>query len=188
MIPLGSELAALSVLVVLTSYAGLVDLKCMVIPDKVCLALFVTGLATAFLLPIVTPASALLASAAGGGFLFFIETGFRRYRGYDGLGRGDVKFVGGSATWIGLEGLPLALLVASLTALAYVAFRCWRDGRLERTARIPFGPFLGLGVVTVAGAQFLSGLTVLDLIDAGLRHVALLADMVLRPAHIGLIG
>jgi leader peptidase (prepilin peptidase) / N-methyltransferase len=163
-----SQLAALGVLVLLTSYAAVVDIRSMIIPDTVNVALFGSGLATTFVVPVVTPVSALLASGVGAALLFLVETGFRAYRGYDGLGRGDVKFVAGAATWIGLEGLPFTLLAASVAALVYVALRGLLDRRFEAGAPIPFGPFLGLGVVCVAAAQLLTGMSVLDLMDAWL--------------------
>ncbi|WP_342167178.1 A24 family peptidase [Methylobacterium sp. SD21] len=64
-----------------------------------------------------------------------------RLRGRIGLGLGDVKFLAAATAWTGLTGLPFVLLVASLSALLVVVL-----ARLDARTRLPFGPFLALGL------------------------------------------
>src|ERR687897_127394 len=114
-----SQMIALSTLLLLMAYVAIIDIKFMIIPNPVNAAIFLTGMVASVALPVVDPLSALCASVLGGGFLVLIQAAFRTYRGYDGLGWGDVKFVSAAATWTGLEGIPLMLLIASVSALVY---------------------------------------------------------------------
>jgi leader peptidase (prepilin peptidase)/N-methyltransferase len=159
------QLVAPLVLFILAGYASVVDFRSMVIPDGVNLAIFVAGIATCFLLGPVAPVSGVAASVVGGGLMLGLELGFRAYRGYDGLGRGDVKFVAAAATWTGLEGVPVALFLASAAALAYVLGRRSSDAGRGAGERIPFGPFLAFGAVSVATLQIWSGMSWVDILD-----------------------
>jgi leader peptidase (prepilin peptidase)/N-methyltransferase len=159
------QLGAVAVLLLLAGYASYIDCRSMIIPDGVNLAIFGSGMAACFLVRSVAPVSAIAASVLGGGVMVAVECGFRAYRGYDGLGRGDVKFVAAAASWTGLEGLPVALLVGSLAALAYVLGRRSLDSEYDGRDRIPFGPFLAIGVVFVASSQIWSGRSWIDLLD-----------------------
>ena len=87
-------------------------------------------------------ASGLAASALGG-----VAIAYRRLRGLDGLGFGDVKLVAAGGVWTGLEGLPWLLVCACAGALLYAAARAARGIPLGRTDRLPFGPFLAGGIV-----------------------------------------
>nr|WP_249145487.1 A24 family peptidase [Bradyrhizobium diazoefficiens] len=77
--------------------------------------------------------------------LWLVARGFRGYRGADGLGLGDLKFAAAAGLWIGWEGVAPMLLIASASALAFVAFRSWTQRRFDLATRLAFGPFLGLG-------------------------------------------
>ncbi len=160
-----SQMIALGILLLLMAYVAIIDIKFMIIPDPVNAAIFLTGMAASFALPVVDPLSALCASALGGGFLVLIQTAFRAYRGYDGLGWGDVKFVAAAATWTGLEGVPLTLLIASVSALVYVGARQMLDRGFNMHHRVPFGPFLALGATLVSGLQILSGRSMADIME-----------------------
>src|SRR3712207_244342 len=94
-----ASLAAVAVLCALTSYAAAVDIRSMRIPDRVNLAIFLTGLAASSVLGVVDLVSALAGAAVGGGCLLAVRQAFRSWRGYDGLGLGDVKFVAAAGTW-----------------------------------------------------------------------------------------
>lgn len=172
MVPDLSHATALTILLGLTLYAAVIDIRSMIIPDQVNLAIFVCGLAASFFLGIVHPVSALAGSVLGGGLLFIVMKVFRSYRGYDGLGLGDVKFTAAAATWTGIEGLAFALALASLSALLYMLARQIFDSRFDSQHPIPFGPFLGLGATLVAGFQILTGLSMTDVVDAWLPRLA----------------
>lgn len=117
-----------------------VDLRTMTLPDLLTFLLVALGLgALAF-----GGGPGLIWSLAGGvlGFLSFwgIQWGSKRFTGKDGMGRGDAKLFGAIGVWVGVIGLPLVALVASLTALVWIGLK-----RPKRGKKIPFGPFLALG-------------------------------------------
>lgn len=96
---------------------------------------------------------AVVEALAVGGAVLALRWAYRRWRGIQGLGLGDVKFVAAVTPWIGLLAMPTAILAASLSGLALVlALRLGGRG-LAATARIPFGPHLALG----AGFAWLHG-------------------------------
>lgn len=163
-----AHLAALAILVGLTCYAAAVDLRQMIIPDPVNLAIFVSGIAASFLLGVTGPVSALAGAVLGGGGLWLVQRAFRAYRGYDGLGLGDVKFAAAAGAWTGMEGLAFALVLASLSALLYLLARRLVDSGFDARQPMPFGPFLAVGVVSVTGFAILTGASMVEIIDAWL--------------------
>ena len=156
---------ALAVLATLAAAVAIIDIRSMIIPDPINLALFVTGLAACLALKITDPAAALVAAVLALGCLLGLRAGFRAMRGYDGLGLGDIKFIAAAVCWTGAEGLPVALLTSSVAALAYVSGRRAWDADFDVRRRVPFGPFLALGVVAVGGLQIVIGRSWLDLVS-----------------------
>lgn len=90
----------------------------------------------------------LLGAALGYGFFWAVETLYRMIRKRDGLGRGDAKLLAVGGAWCGVWALPAIILAASLSALAYALPR-----KAGRDVRIPFGPFLAIGIGAVWLAQ-----------------------------------
>jgi leader peptidase (prepilin peptidase) / N-methyltransferase len=87
-----------------------------------------------------------LAGALGFALLAALSALYHRLRGREGLGLGDAKLFGAAGLWVGLEGLPSTMLIAAFLALA-VAFALFLAGRpVSGETRIPFGPFLALGL------------------------------------------
>ena len=85
---------------------------------------------------------------------------FKRLRGVDGMGFGDVKLMLMLGVLCGPLGLPLITLVAGVSALAaFLLIACLmpREAPL-REMPIPFGPFLSLG----AFVHILAGQEILD--------------------------
>lgn len=164
-----SHLTAVGVLGLLTVYAVVMDIRHLIIPDSVNLAIFVSGMVTSLVLPNMNPGSALAAAAIGATFMSLVQAGFRLYRGYDGLGLGDVKFIAAASMWIGLEGLPFALLVASASALIYLTIRRVVDTTYSVAQPIPFCPFLAIGFMGIASLQILTGLSPYDVVDGWLQ-------------------
>ena len=69
---------------------------------------------------------------------------FKKLRGKDGLGRGDAKLLAGGGAWCGWMGLPFIVLIGSGMGLVAALFPSVRNQK-----RIPFGPFLALGILIV---------------------------------------
>jgi leader peptidase (prepilin peptidase)/N-methyltransferase len=88
--------------------------------------------------------SHLLGTALGYGAFWAVAVAYRLIRKRDGLGRGDAKLLSVGGAWCGAWTLPVIVLIASLAALAYVLPK----GE-TRDAKIPFGPFLAVGIAAV---------------------------------------
>jgi leader peptidase (prepilin peptidase) / N-methyltransferase len=86
--------------------------------------------------------TALRAAAVAAPFLL-LKAGYRRWRGRDGLGLGDIKLAAVAGAWLSLVTVFAAVELATLSALgAYVLNGALRNRRLSATAFLPFGLFL----------------------------------------------
>jgi leader peptidase (prepilin peptidase)/N-methyltransferase len=75
--------------------------------------------------------------------LLALMEGYRRWRGRDGLGLGDVKLAAVLGAWLGWVTIFAVLEVATLTAIAaYLVHAAVRKRPLRGTAFLPFGSFL----------------------------------------------
>lgn len=92
-------------------------------------------------------APALMGGLVGAGGFWVIHFGYRRLRGVEGLGLGDVKLMLVIGFLLGVDALPFVLLAGTLSALPVsLLYLAGPGGRGART-RIPFGPFLCLGAM-----------------------------------------
>lgn len=139
----------------LTLAAAAIDLRRRIIPDLLNLALLGLGLAVAAWADPDPPAlvGRLAEVALAFGLFWALRALHARLRGRIGLGLGDVKFIAAATAWIGLVGLPLLILTASLAALAGVLVAHLSGGRVDRATRLPFGPFLALGLHAALAAE-----------------------------------
>lgn len=157
-----------AVFAALAAWVAVADLRTYEIPDEASLALLVVGLGwAAFLAPPsalpLTPAlvfdgsgaapgwAAPLIGAVDGlargvvaaGILLAVRAFYRRARGVEGMGLGDVKLAGAVAPWLVWPDLPAALFVAVLAALvATLAASAITRKSPDNAAWIPFGAFL----------------------------------------------
>jgi leader peptidase (prepilin peptidase) / N-methyltransferase len=145
-------------LLALLALAGLalawIDFRWGIIPDWLNLLIAGAGLAWAWLSEswdgVVAPLIEGLIIGAG---VFAFRWLYFRLRGQHGLGLGDVKLLAASAIWIGVTGIPVQLLVASITALI-AALALHITGRtMTRQTALPFGPFLALGLLATLALQ-----------------------------------
>lgn len=124
------------------------DMREFIIPDIFSLPAIPTGLLATWLLAEPSEAAGvvlehLLAAIVGGGGLYAIARIYEAARGHAGLGLGDVKLFAAGGAWIGWQGLPSVLLIASFAALGFVAFLWLVRGKTVRaTTALPFGVFL----------------------------------------------
>jgi leader peptidase (prepilin peptidase)/N-methyltransferase len=89
--------------------------------------------------PLYSIATGLLA----GGLLMGLAAAYRAWRGFDGLGMGDVKLIIAMGAWLGPLSLWHALLAAALLALALEwPRRRFPIGGRAVSPRIPFGVHL----------------------------------------------
>jgi prepilin signal peptidase PulO-like enzyme (type II secretory pathway) len=132
-------------LVALILTMAIIDCRKMTLPDRLNLVLAATGLGQSLFIGEPGLLDAALGALLAFALLWSVAAIFRGCRGIDGLGRGDLKFSAAVGLWIGWQDVAPMLMVASCSALAFVAVRAWQQRRFEMTARLPFGPFLGLG-------------------------------------------
>ena len=121
-----------------------IDARHFRLPDALTLPLIPAGLlATQALAPAAVLDHAVAALAGYASFAL-VAAGYRRWRGRAGLGAGDAKLLASCGAWLGLEALPMLVLLAALLGLAMALALAWRQGRLRGDMAVPFGPALAL--------------------------------------------
>jgi len=122
-----------------------VDAREFIIPDGLVLAGVLLGLTDAALADPQQPAAAMAQAALRALVLavifFLFRAAYRRWRGREGIGLGDVKLAAVGGAWLGWGAAGLAIDIAALSALAAVLIGACRGRRITGTMRIPFGLF-----------------------------------------------
>jgi leader peptidase (prepilin peptidase) / N-methyltransferase len=123
------------------------DARHYLIPNELTGAAFALALLRAGALTPETGAEALLWTVVRAGSvalpLLLLMLLYRRWRGRDGLGLGDVKLAAVCGAWLDLATVAAVIELAALLAIgAYVAGAALRRERLRATAFLPFGLFL----------------------------------------------
>ncbi len=140
--------AALAVLMVTIAA---VDARLFIIPDELTAAALLLGLAYAAVQDADTWLQALawsLARGAAPAVAFLgVRAGYRRLRGREGIGLGDVKLAAVAGVWLDWATIPIAIDIAAVAALGsyLIVFVCFRRA-VRRTTRLPFGLFLAPAV------------------------------------------
>ena len=125
---------------------GWIDWERYQLPDVVTLPLILAGLVVTSILNLGALADRAVATAAGYASLQLLNAGYRRLRGYDGLGQGDAKLFAACGAWTGLAALPFVLLLGALAGLGIAALRAFSGETLSRQTRIPFGTCLAFAL------------------------------------------
>jgi leader peptidase (prepilin peptidase) / N-methyltransferase len=152
----------LVVLFVASALLAWIDLRLGIIPNWLNIAIAAAGLARVAQLESST--AALVAGGEGivaGAVMWLLRWLFFSLRKYEGLGLGDVKLLAASAIWIGIAGIPVQLLVASLSALVAATILRLGGHGMNRKTSLPFGPFLVLGLITALWIRESAGLQTL---------------------------
>jgi leader peptidase (prepilin peptidase)/N-methyltransferase len=100
------------------------------------------------------------AAGLGAIALLGIREFYRRWRGREGLGLGDIKLAAAAGAWTGYQGLGHVLLLSCVLAFAYVLLLNARNLRaIQGSTALPFGVFLGpsIWLVWCANALMLDG-------------------------------
>jgi leader peptidase (prepilin peptidase)/N-methyltransferase len=125
-----------------------IDLQHQILPDEITLGGTVVGLAASVFLP---PGwrEALIGAASGAGILWLLAWSYRRIRGQEGLGFGDVKMLAMIGAFLGwklmLFTLAAASVLGSLTAGALMI-----GGRASLQSRLPLGTFLAVAAIVAS--------------------------------------
>lgn len=138
---LGAGLALLAIAI------AVIDARFFIIPDELSMAAFALALVNAAVLApdgLWSMIGVALVRAAVLGVLFYgLRALYRRVRGRDGLGLGDVKLAAVAGAWLDWMSIPIAIEIAALAAISVFAVRYYVGGRmLDSAAKFPFGLFL----------------------------------------------
>lgn len=82
------------------------------------------------------------AALAASGSLYGVREIYRRLRGVEGLGLGDVKLAAAAGAWVGLDALPMTSLLATGAALVTVLIGSRKPTESGMMTAIPFGSFI----------------------------------------------
>lgn len=137
-----------------------IDLKLQIIPNRLTLTMFETGLVFTFLntvlntnLGITTLTNSILGMIAGGGIFLLITLIGGAIAGKEAMGFGDVKFMGALGLFLGWLNIiivsVIAFLLAAIISVGILIFK--RKGFNDY---IPFGPFIVLATLIVIFTPF----------------------------------
>lgn len=135
--------AALAVLMIMIAS---IDARYFRIPDGLTSLTFLLGILGDLGAAPEGVAESLAYSAIRGiGFalpFLFVREFYRRVRGRDGMGLGDVKLAAAGGVWLDWFSMPLAIEIAALSAFSFYVVRQLLLGqRFHGVARLPFGLF-----------------------------------------------
>ena len=131
-----------------------IDIRCGIIPDWLNLTIAALGLSNAIIID--GPSAGLEAvcdGAAIGAIFWLLRRLYFAFRKVQGLGLGDVKFLAAGGIWVGVSGLPVLLLVATLAALVCAGVMQLTGRPLTSQTSLSFGPFLAIGLLFALAFQ-----------------------------------
>jgi leader peptidase (prepilin peptidase)/N-methyltransferase len=154
------------VLVLLCGAAAGIDKRTMILPTSINVALGAAGLTFQSLREAALPTDALLGILVGATIPIVVREVFFRLRSVEGLGLGDVKFMAAAGAWTGWNDFPVFLLVSSIAGLMYAVSRYALLRPVGLSERIPFGPFLAIGLLATVAARNAIGHPIIDMIGS----------------------
>ena len=120
---------------------SLIDLDHQLLPDMLVLPLLWIGLIVNSFELFTNLSHALWGAVSGYLVLWAIRVLSRLITGDYGIGQGDLKLLAMLGAWGGWQILPVTLVLSSLV-FAVVGSTLLALGKIERTALVPFGPYL----------------------------------------------
>lgn len=147
--------------------AFFIDLKLQIIPNRLTLTIFETGLVFAFINSIIntnlginTFINSILGMLVGGGIFLLITVIGGIIAGKEAMGFGDVKLMGALGLFLGWVNIILvsviAFLLAAIISIIILIFK-----RKQFNDYIPFGPFIVLATLVIIFTPFDLLLTVI---------------------------
>jgi leader peptidase (prepilin peptidase)/N-methyltransferase len=130
---------------------AVIDARYFLIPNELSAAAFALALVNAAVMAPFAVGEAIaiaLLRAAVMALLFLgLRALYRRVRGRDGIGLGDVKLAGVAGAWLDWLTLPIAIEIAALAAIAVFGVRHYAKARaFDPALKFPFGLFLAPGI------------------------------------------
>jgi prepilin signal peptidase PulO-like enzyme (type II secretory pathway) len=130
------------------------DIRFGIIPNWLNALIAVLGLARGAAMD--GASGALMGAIAGvaiGAVLLLLRRSYFVWRGVQGLGLGDVKFLAAAGIWTGLADFPILLLIATLAALLLAGILHLAGRAVTAQTAIPFGPSLAFGLLATLVLQ-----------------------------------
>lgn len=124
----------------------IVDFRRMIIPDWLNLALATSGFSFQLFASRDGVASQVVFAVGVLAVFWAMRHGHFAITGRIGLGLGDVKMLGAAALWISPLLFPILIFIASASALLFVGAQVIAIGPAAARLRVPFGPFIALGL------------------------------------------
>jgi leader peptidase (prepilin peptidase)/N-methyltransferase len=125
---------------------GLIDLEHQILPDVMTYPSIVFGLVCAWFGGLVSFPEALLGAAVGAGLPILVILVYKLWRGVEGMGWGDVKYLAAIGAVVGLHDclwvLVIAAVVGAIVGLVLIVL-----GRGSGKTALPFGTFLALAAI-----------------------------------------
>jgi leader peptidase (prepilin peptidase)/N-methyltransferase len=90
---------------------------------------------------------ALLGAIAGGGFLWIVGEAWKRLRGVEAMGLGDVKMMAAVGALLGWRLTLLSIFLGAFSGALIGAILVARQKDRDLQTQIPFGIFLGIGSI-----------------------------------------
>lgn len=119
-----------------------IDLKHMYLPD----VMTIPGIIMALIISVFNSnpnwIEALIGAFFGGGILWFMAFTYKKWRGVDGMGGGDIKLLAWIGALFGFLSVPFILLLSSVAGTVVGSYFLIFKKKDSKTFAIPFGPFL----------------------------------------------
>jgi leader peptidase (prepilin peptidase)/N-methyltransferase len=139
-------------LVMLLLPLAFIDLEHHLLPDVLTLPGIAIGLACSWAGGVATITDAFVGAAVGAGLPYAVMVTYRRLRGVEGMGLGDVKLLAMIGAFLGWRGMLLTLGVGA-TCGAVVGLALIAAGRGRRDTELPFGTFLSAAACLLLFAE-----------------------------------
>ncbi|PHM47706.1 prepilin peptidase [Xenorhabdus miraniensis] len=139
---------------------SVIDIKTYSLPDVITLPLLWIGLLFNIDANLVPIESAIYGAISGYLFLWFLYWLCRYTFKKEGIGYGDLKLTAAIGAWLGVEMIPILMLMASLSGL--LGFVLVGLKRKSYPEFIAFGPYLCLSAIVLMGIV-LMGLSLSDI-------------------------
>lgn len=136
---LGAGLALVAIAI------AVIDARCFIIPDELNIAGLILGLAYTGLAEqsaMEATATAALRGLVLALIFLAVRMTYRWWRRRQGIGLGDVKLAAVAGVWLDWPMIPIAVQLATMTALGVYLTRQFAEGRaIHSNSRLPFGLF-----------------------------------------------
>jgi len=133
-----------------------IDIKTQLLPDNMTLPLLWLGIILNIFSTYTDLTSSILGAIFGYLALWLVFHLFKLVTGKEGMGYGDFKLLAALGAWLGWQSLPLIILLSSAVG-AIIGLTMIATKLQERSAPIPFGPYLAVAgwIVMLYGNQLM---------------------------------